>query len=103
MTLQIRPEPVEIKWRNTPPEYNGTYFMAEQPKDYDLAKPVAVWKIDDCHEVFYEINSGPHRGKRVEELIGAVWYGPIHVPHMSFQQRDEWQTEFESRVISGTN
>ncbi len=105
MTLQIRPDPVEIKWRNTPPEHNGTYFMAERPIDYDLAKPIAVSKIEhwgDCgHEEFYEINSGPHRGKRVEELIGAVWYGPIYVPHMSLQQRDAWQAEFEAKLNDG--
>lgn len=81
--------------------------MAEQPVDFDLAKPVAVWKIeqwsDNGHELFCQINSGPHRGKRVEELVGAVWYGPIYVPYMSFEQRDAWQAEYERNTSKPVN
>jgi hypothetical protein len=72
-----RPLP-EPAWHDTPPE-NGWYFYAPDRKDFDLARPIGVHKIEDSTGVRLEAQT-PNGWLDVREFPAkAVWYGPFRL------------------------
>lgn len=74
-----RPLPTPA-WHDTPPE-NGWYFYADQRKDWDIAKPVPVHRIEDCDGVRLEALGSGLYGQVWSDvkLWPGVWFGPFRL------------------------
>lgn len=67
------------QWFIGKPTSNGWYFVSKNTRDWDIAKPVAVRRIEYGNgNVEFEFSFFDDKGwLGVELLENAIWYGPL--------------------------